>query len=229
MANDTQMFDKDGVVSSMENVGTHFTNVSTAYSAADEQMTSLLTTPDGAMYGDGATKLLAAWDENSGTLEDFMGAFDNWSALVSGMANQFTNLEEGTYEIKQDSPFTKSELADRARAFHTTALKTAAGMAGFNTAQENYRKDHPELFEIDENGVQYRSFKALENGKIVETKIYKDKDGNEYAEVEHWEWDEDQGTFVNHPKYYKDLVYDENVGYFFDTKKKIYYDLKQQN
>ena len=30
-------------------------------------------------------------------------------------------------------------------------------------------------------------------------------------------------------KDYENLVYDENVGYFFDTKKKIYYDLKQKN
>ena len=70
MANETQMFDKDGVITAMESVGGHFTDVGSAYSTANEAMSSKLSTPDGAMYGEAAQQILSAWDENSGTLDD---------------------------------------------------------------------------------------------------------------------------------------------------------------
>ena len=199
MANDsTQMFDKDGVVAAMNTIGDLFQGISTTYSTADSQMATELTTPDGAMYGEGATKILSAWDENSGTLEDFMATFSNWSALVSGMAGQFTNLEEGTYEINQDVDI--DEIAEKARSFHTTALKTAKGMESYNKAQADFYANHPELLSYDENGLAYSSFKTVENGKIVETKVYTDANGD-VVMAEETHWDPDSGTYVT--KYYE--------------------------
>jgi len=212
----TERFNKDGVQSTMNTIGTIFQEISDTYAEADKQMVSMLTTPDGAIYGEGATKVLSAWDENSGTLEDFMNTFDNWAALVSGMANEFTNLEEGTYKVKDSSPYTEDDIANRARDFHTTALKTEAGITAFNTAQSDYynnNKDKDYFQSYDNNGIAYTSVRRLENGKIVETKVYKDEQGNLIAEEEHWAWNDKDKKFEATTKYYsggelKDNQYD---------------------
>lgn len=201
----TERFNKDGVQSTMNTIGTIFQEISDTYAEADKQMVSMLTTPDGAIYGEGATKVLSAWDENSGTLEDFMNTFDNWAALVSGMANEFTNLEEGTYKVKDSSPYTEDDIANRARDFHTTALKTKAGITAFNTAQSDYyekNKDKDYLQSYDNNGIAYTSVRRLENGKIVETKVYKDEQGNYIAEEEHWTWNDKDKKFEHTTEYY---------------------------
>ena len=203
---DTQAFNKENVEAKMQKIGGYFDEVGLAYSTADSEMANKLTTHNGAMFGDGATKLLAAWDENSGTLEDFMKTFENWSALVSGMAQKFTSFESGTYEIKDASK--KEDLISKAKAFHTTALKTEKGIEGFNLAQKEMHNSPDKSY--DENGVEYRSYKGLENGKIVETRVYGDS-GDLYVVEEHWEWDESQGKFVNKPKYYNAKTYETNA------------------
>lgn len=191
-SNETQMFDKDGVVSTMNAIGDSFQNVSTAYEKADSRMAEDLTTPDGAMYGEGATKILSAWDENSGTLKDFMATFENWAALVSGMANQFTNLEEGTYKVKQDVNI--NDIANKARSFHTTALKTEAGKTAFAAAQSSYYAKHKDSLSYDENGAAYTSIKKVENGRIIDTKVYYDENGN-IKFVEETRWNSDKLEF----------------------------------
>ncbi|MCR5308005.1 MAG: hypothetical protein K6E24_03325, partial [bacterium] len=201
----TEVFNKSGVESTMNKIGGTFQEISSDYVSADQQMISNLTTPDGAMFGAGATKVLNAWDENSGTLEDFMTTFENWAALVSGMANEFTNLEEGTYKVKDGSPYSEEEIAKRARDFHTTALKTEAGITAFNTAQSDYynnNKDKDYLQSYDNNGIAYTSVRRLENGKIVETKVYKDEQGNYIAEEEHWTWNDKDKKFEHTTEYY---------------------------
>ena len=191
-SNETQMFDKDGVVSTMNAIGDSFQNVSTAYEKADSRMAEDLTTPDGAMYGEGATKILSAWDENSGTLKDFMATFENWAALVSGMANQFTNLEEGTYKVKQNVNI--DDIANKARSFHTTALKTEAGKTAFAAAQSSYYENHKDSLSYDENGAAYTSIKKVENGRIIDTKVYYDENGN-IKFVEETRWNSDKLEF----------------------------------
>ncbi len=219
--NDTELFSKDKVITAMNTMGDIFTTIAETYASTDSEMATQLTTADGAMYGAGATKLLSAWDENSGTLEDFMSTFDNWSALVSGMAAKFTNLEEGTYEVKGlDDEYKKAVSA--ARAFHTTSLKTTAGAEAFNTAQQNYFAEHPELTSLDENGIGYTSIKTLDHGKIVEARVYTAEDGTQYAEVERWGWSEEEGKFVTTTDYYKDVTIDEDTGKLnFDENKKL--------
>lgn len=201
----TEVFNKNGVESTMNKIGGTFQEISDTYVEADKQMVSMLTTPDGAIYGEGATKVLNAWDENSGTLEDFMTTFENWAALVSGMATQYADLEAGTYKVKDGSPYSKEEIANRARDFHTTALKTKAGITAFNTAQTDYYKNNEGkdyLQSYDNNGIAYTSVRRLENGKIVETKVYTDEQGNHIAEEEHWTWNETNKKFESTTEYY---------------------------
>ena len=201
----TEVFNKNGVETTMKKIGGTFQDISRDYVNADQQMISNLTTPDGAMFGEGATKVLNAWDENSGTLEDFMTTFENWAALVSGMATQYADLETGTYKVKDGSPYSEDDIANRARDFHTTALKTEAGIIAFNTAQSDYyekNKDKDYLQSYDNNGIAYTSVRRLENGKIVETKVYKDEQGNYIAEEEHWAWNNKDKKFEHTTEYY---------------------------
>lgn len=201
----TEVFNKSGVESTMNKIGETFQEISSDYVNADQQMIENLTTPDGAMFGAGATKVLNAWDENSGTLEDFMTTFENWAALVSGMATQYADLETGTYKVKDGSPYSEDDIAKRARDFHTTALKTKAGITAFNTAQSDYyekNKDKDYLQSYDNNGIAYTSVRRLENGKIVETKVYKDEQGNYIAEEEHWTWNDKDKKFERTTEYY---------------------------
>lgn len=212
--NDTQIFNKDEVSASMNKIGGMFEKISSVYTSTDQQMAAQLTTPDGAMYGAGATKILSAWDENSGTLDDFMNTFENWSAMVSGMANQFTNLQEGTYLVK-DADVEK--ISASAVANRTTALKTAEGSSSYNAAQTNYRNNHNEFRDIDENGIHYQSFKQVENGRIVETKVFKDDNDNLYAEVTHW--DNEKGEYVT--EYFEGGKLDGHGNYKMETATKI--------
>lgn len=212
--NDTQYFNKDEVSASMNKIGGMFEDISTVYTSTDQQMAAKLTTPDGAMYGAGATKILSAWDENSGTLDDFMNTFENWSAMVSGMANQFTNLQEGTYLVK-DADVEK--ISASAVANRTTALKTAIGSSSYNAAQTDYRNKHNEFKDIDENGIHYQSFKQVENGRIVETKVFEDDNGNLYAEVTHW--DNEKGEYVT--EYFEGGKIDGFGNYKMETATKI--------
>ena len=212
--NDTQIFNKDEVSASMNKIGGMFEKISSVYTSTDQQMAAKLTTPDGAMYGAGATKILSAWDENSGTLDDFMNTFENWSAMVSGMANQFTNLQEGTYLVK-DADVEK--ISASAVANRTTALKTTEGSSSYNAAQTNYRNNHKEFRDIDENGIHYQSFKQVENGRIVETKVFKDDNDNLYAEVTHW--DNEKGEYVT--EYFEGGKLDGLGNYITDTSTRI--------
>ena len=192
----------------MNSISGHFDEVGRLYSEADKEMTSNLTTPDGAMYGDGATKFLAAWDENSGTLDDFIKSFDTWAYAVGKINTQFYQFDAGVYKVRDDVPegIDDNKITSTARAFHTTALKTTSGQAGFNDAQAAYEmayKDGEPMKYYDENGVPYTSIKRIENGKIVEDRVYKTEDGEEkYKVEEHWGWDNEKGEFASSNEYY---------------------------
>ena len=198
MGSKKEYFDRNGVQTAMNGIGDVFKDVGDAYKVADEKMITDLTTPDGAMYGEGATKFLAAWDENSGTLDDFIKTFDNWSSVVVQVNHHLTTFEGGIYKVNEGNDL--GAVAGIARSLHTTALKTSGGIEAFNTAQEKYREKHKNEISYDENGVPYESIKRIENGKIVETKFYKDENGNYYANVENWEWDGEK--FVAKNGYY---------------------------
>ncbi len=214
----------------MNSIGGHFDEVGRLYSEADKEMTSNLTTSDGAMYGDGATKFLAAWDENSGTLDDFIKSFNTWAYAVGKINTQFYQFDAGVYKVREDAPEgIDTKITDTARGFHTTALKTTSGQAGFNDAQAAYEKAHGQDGEpmkyYDENGVPYTSIKRIENGKIVEDRVYKTEDGNEkYKVEEHWGWDNEKGEFASSNKYYIDGSIRENKEEFDDEYYKTYGD-----
>ena len=213
----------------MNSISGHFDEVGRLYSEADKEMTSNLTTSDGAMYGDGATKFLAAWDENSGTLDDFIKSFDTWAYAVGKINTQFYQFDAGVYKVRDDvDPEKDAEITRTARAFHTTALKTTSGQAGFNEAQAAYEeayKDGEPMKYYDENGVPYTSIKRIENGKIVEDRVYKTEDGEEkYKVEEHWDWDNEKGEFASSNEYYIGSSKTNNKEEFDDEYYKTYGD-----
>ena len=68
----------------------------------------------------------------------------------------------------------------------------------------------------------------IENNNVKNNNLISEKDKNEKNLLLN-SLKLNAGQKGNVIKDYENLIYDENVGYFFDTKKKIYYDLKQQN
>ena len=100
MANDTELFNKDGVIAAMNKMGDIFSNIAKTYNDTSVDITTALSSPDQAMWGSGADKLLSAWDSNAPLLDDFMNTFENWSALVTGAVNKFGNLETETALVK---------------------------------------------------------------------------------------------------------------------------------
>ena len=168
MANDTQKFDKDGVMQSMENIGNTFTSIGDVYTKANTSMTTALSSPDQAMWGDGADKLLAAWDANSAILDDFMKTFENWSAMVSATINKFGNLETETYLVEDAA---MDDIATVAKEYKSSWLKTDAAKKAYIGG--DYTK-------TDENGTTYAIHKSLEDGL---TKTYTDANGNTITEL----------------------------------------------
>ena len=182
MASSTEKFDASGVQAKMKVIKGHFGLIGGSLDNANYMIDMGLSSPDEAMFGDGATKILATWDENSSSLQDFIKVFDDWSAMVVAMGNRYAELQEGTYIVKDTDGY--NALSAAAIANRTTSLKTEGGAAGFSKAQENTNKSG-----LDKYGVPVTVEYKLENGKITKKETY-DQEGME--------------------GYYKELYYDPN-------------------
>ena len=204
MSNEAQFFDENGVKKAMETIGERFTNIAEAYSQANEEMAAGLTTPNGAMYGSAATAILSTWDENSSTLDDFMDVFDNWSALVSGLAGEFATLQNNIYKVEG---LEVDEIANTSRASRTTALKTERGAQGAKAALDALN-GAAGVTAYDENGVMYTSRKSIVNGKIVESRDY----GNGLLVDHTYNWDSEKKAYEDIPLFKIDnTVVDEKT------------------
>ena len=168
MANETQMFDKDGIISAMNTIGDNFSSIASTYTNASTSMTTALSSPDGAMWGEGADKLLAAWDANSPVLDEFMKTFENWSALISATVNKFGNLETETSLVKDTDI---DNIAIVAEQYRSSWLKTDAAKKAYIGGSYT---------ETDENGTVYTINKSLETGL---TKTYTDANGSTITEL----------------------------------------------
>ena len=168
MANETQMFDKDGVISAMDSIGSHFSDIASNYTTASTEMTTALSSPDGAMWGEAADKLLSAWDANSPILDEFMKTFENWSALISATVNKFGNLETETALVDDDNI---DNIAAVIGQYKSSWLKTDAAKKAYIGG--SYTK-------TDEDGTVYTINKSLETGL---TKTYTDANGSTITEL----------------------------------------------
>ena len=168
MASETQMFNKDGVIKALNEVGESFSDISEIYHDASTNITTSLSSPDEAMWGEGADKILSAWDANSPVLDEFMKTFENWSALVSGTVNKFGNLETETALVKDSDA---EDLATIASQYKSSWFKTDAAKKAYKGGTYT---------EIGEDGTEYTVTKDLKNGI---TKTYTDKNGNKVTEV----------------------------------------------
>lgn len=157
-------FNYSNVQGKMSEVNGHFQTIANNLDSASENMTTYLSSPDGALYGQSATKILGTWDENASSLKNFMGVYDNWSQMVVDIGNQFATLEENTYKVKDADA---SKVRTAATNNRTTSLKTDGGIAGFATANKDKTRSG-----VDANGVPYEVTRELINGQIVESHKY---------------------------------------------------------
>ncbi len=168
MANDTELFNKDGVIAAMNKMGDIFSNIAKTYNDTSVDITTALSSPNQAMWGSGADKLLSAWDSNAPLLDDFMNTFENWSALVTGTVNKFGNLETETALVKD---LDIENIAKVAEQYRSSWFKTDA-------AKKTYIGGSYTM--TGEDGTEYTINKSLENGL---TKTYTDQNGNTIKEV----------------------------------------------
>ena len=174
-----ESFSYSGVQSHMSTIQGNFESIGSSLSSASALVTQGLSSPDEAMYGEGASKILATWDENSSSLEDFMNVFDDWSSMVVSIGNKYASLENNTYKVNDPKGY--EALGEAARANRTTSLKTLGGKSGFTAAQnrlqytENGQKRKVQT--EDQFGIKTDVEFTLENGKIIQKETYDKADG----------------------------------------------------
>lgn len=167
MAN-TQAFNKDGVIRAMENIGNKFSDVASAYTKASTEMTRALSSPDEAMWGEGADRLLSSWNNNAPIIDEFMKTFENWSALIAATINKFGNLETETALVDDASV---KDLATISKEHRSTWFKTDAAKKAYKGGSYT---------ETGEDGTTYTIHKSLADGL---TKTYKDSNNNTITEL----------------------------------------------
>ena len=125
----TEIFNVDVVKGTIEAVGDDFNSLSTVIQTVNSKVADALGSPDKAMYGDAGKKVLATWDENCSTLNEFIKIFGNWSSMVVSIGNNYGNLQEGT-AIVQD--------ADK-EAFNIIANNTKSSWLKSSSAKDAYQ------------------------------------------------------------------------------------------
>ena len=118
----TEVFNTDQVSSAIKGVSDDFNTLSELIQAINTDVTEALSSPEKAMFGDAGSKVLATWDENCSTLNEFIKIYDNWSSMVVSIANEYGELQEGT-AVVQDTD--KSAFQAIANANKSSWLKTA--------------------------------------------------------------------------------------------------------
>ena len=160
----TEIFDATQVSSKMTTIQGKFEEIGNTLNTANESVARELSSPNEALYGEAATKILGTWDENSSSLKDFINIFDNWSSLVVAIGSKYAQLENETFKVSDEDLET---ISGAAKANRTTSLKTEGGIAGFTAANSNQKRGN-----YDQYGISTSTELTLDNGKIIRTDTY---------------------------------------------------------
>ena len=160
----TEIFNADTVKGTISDVEGQFGELSSIISEINGKVAEALGSPDRAMYGDAASRVLATWDENCSMLNEFMKIFDSWSSMVVSIANEYGNLQEGTAVVQAED---KQYFQDIANASRSTYLQTDAAKEAYQGSTSTY---------TDKDGIEHTITKNLTDGMVH---TYKDSDGKE--------------------------------------------------
>ena len=95
----TEVFNASQVKSVISDVEAQFSDLASVIEKSNSAVTAALGSPDKAVYGDAGNRILATWDENCSTLNDFIKIFDNWSLMVTSIAKEYGELDSGTAKV----------------------------------------------------------------------------------------------------------------------------------
>ena len=163
----SEIFDADTVKGTIEGIGSEFQSLSSLIQSINSTVTTALGSPDNAMYGDAGNKVLATWDENCSTLNEFIKIYDSWSSMAVAIGNEYGNLQEGT-AVVQDAD--KEAFQTIANANKSSWLKTEDAKTAYKGSTSTY---------IDASGVEHTETRNLTDGLVHS---YKDENGNDVIE-----------------------------------------------
>lgn len=160
----TELFNKTNVESKIKELEDSFKILAEKFDEATTLLTENLTSPDNALYGRAADKILKTWEENAASLKDFINIFENWSAMVVTIGTNYATFEGDTATVNG-----LDEINETAWNNRTTAFMTTAGAAAMASSSEKNIQSM-----VDNNGISYNQTKTLEDGKYVTKKDYGD-------------------------------------------------------
>ena len=166
----TEVFNASQVKSVISDVEAQFADLASVIEKSNSAITTALGSPDKAVYGDAGNKILATWDENCSTLNEFIKIFDNWSLMVTSIAKEYGELDSGTAKVDNVD---LSSLKAISGANRTTYLSTDLG-------KSNYKGSKSEYYDFNENA-KYVETNDLDKRRVV-TKT--DQSNNNTVEYE---------------------------------------------
>ncbi len=170
----TEVFNADLVKGDLETIQGCFETLAGHIDDANGYIYEGLSSPDQAMYGDAASKILATWDENCSSLTDFIGIFDDWSSMVVAIANQYGELQSGTAKVDIEDA-NKSKDVINNNNLRTTGIKTEKGTQSYNSKETIEQRSSSK---IDKKGFTYEESVELVDGKIRTTQNYDSEEGD---------------------------------------------------
>ena len=166
----TEVFNASQVKSVISDVEAQFSDLASVIEKSNSAITAALGSPDKAVYGDAGNKILATWDENCSTLNEFIKIFDNWSLMVTSIAKEYGELDSGTAKVDNVDLNAFKAISGANR---TTYLSTDSG-------KSNYKGSRSEYYDYKENA-KYVETNDLDKRRVV-TKT--DQSNNSTVEYE---------------------------------------------
>ena len=166
----TEVFNASQVKSVISDVEAQFSDLASVIENSNSAITTALGSPDKAVYGDAGNRILATWDENCSTLNDFIKIFDNWSLMVTSIAKEYGELDSGTAKVDNVDLNAFKAISGANR---TTYLST-------DSAKSNYKGSKSEYYDYKENA-KYVETNDLDKRRVV-TKT--DQSNNSTVEYE---------------------------------------------
>ena len=152
----TEVFNASQVKSVISDVEAQFSDLASIIEKSNSAVTAALGSPDKAVYGDAGNKILATWDENCSTLNEFIKIFDNWSLMVTSIAKEYGELDSGTAKVDNVDLNSFKAISGANR---TTYLSTDSG-------KSNYKGSRSEYYDYKENA-KYVETNDLDKRRVV--------------------------------------------------------------
>ena len=88
-----RVFNYQNIGTAYQNMNSKFGEISTLLSAIDTEYKARVNVEDEALFGDLGSQLLLDWENTSSNFPNFMTNFENWSAVVSLAAGNYSQFE----------------------------------------------------------------------------------------------------------------------------------------